>query len=309
MLIAVYHGTVPNAKNKEKVDLLRFFAQGARAAGDQVIEVAGHNVIRSDVAVIQGWITDDPVLRNHLDLRRRVIQQALGNHKKVVAVDSNLFLYADPTNRLHYLRYSFNSVFPDSGIYCDDNPSAQRWNTVSQDLGISLQPWRSHGGHVLLLLQRNGGWSMAHYDVQQWANDVITELRLHTDRDIVIRAHPGDKQAKSYLDAATGRCRIKWSKRVRLSTNPDLRQDLQGCWAVVNHNSSPAVAAAIEGVPVFVTDSARSQARDIANTNLADIENPRMPDRLPWVHRLAMSHWKFNELQTGMTWRHMRQWV
>jgi len=309
MLVAVYHATVPNAKNQEKVDLLKFFAQGVTAAGDRVIEVPGNEVIRSDVSVIQGWVTDDPNLRNHLALRKRVISQCLAAGRKVVAVDSNLFLYADPKNSLHYLRYSFNSVFPDKGIYCDENPVAQRWQTISQDLGISLRPWRSSGGHVLLLLQRNGGWSMAHYDVQQWALDVIDQIQQHSDRNIVIRPHPGDKQAKHYLDPASGLCRIKWKKSVRISTNSDLRQDLRDCWAVVNHNSSPAVAAAIEGIPVFVTDSQKSQARDIANTDLAQIENPKMPDRQAWVERLAMSHWKFDELRSGQTWRHMRQWV
>ena len=309
MLVAIYHGSVPNAKNQEKVDLLRFFAQGVTAAGDRVIEVRDTNIIRSDVAVIQGWITDEPNPRNHLALRRRVITQCLANNKKVVAVDSNVFLYANPKNPLHYLRYSFNSVFPDQGIYCDNNPVAHRWQNISRDLGISLQPWRRSGDHILLLLQRNGGWSMAHYDVQQWALDVIDKIHQHSDRHVIIRPHPGDKQARHYLDPASGLCRIKWKKSVRISTNPDIRQDLRNCWAVVNHNSSPAVAAAIEGIPVFVTDTQKSQARDIANIDLANIENPLMPDRQAWVERLAMSHWKFDELRLGDTWRHMRQWT
>lgn len=226
-----------------------------------------------------------------------------------LAVDSNLFLYADPKNHHHYLRYSFNGVFPNTGIYCDHRPDPARWQTISQDLGIQLKPYRSHGDHVLLLLQRNGGWSMGGMDVQDWANQVIETLQQHTDRHIVVRSHPGDKDARSYLDASTGRCRIKWKKSVRLSTNPDLRQDLANAWAVVNHNSSPVVAAAIEGYPVFVTDPLRSQCQDIANRDLRVIESPELPDRQAWVERLAMSHWKFTEVQQGHTWRHMRQWI
>jgi hypothetical protein len=307
--VAIYHSSVPSTKNREKVDVLEYFGQGVWAAGDQRIDVRDHNIVEADVSVIQGWITQERDLRHHLDLRRRVIDHCLGTGRKVVAIDSNLFLYADPKNSHHYLRYSFNSVFPDSGIYCDQPSDPARWRAISQDLGISLRPYRRNGDHVLLLLQRNGGWSMAGTDVQDWANSVIETLQQHTDRHIVVRAHPGDRAALQYLDPRTGQCRIKWKKSVRLSNNPDLRQDLQNCWAVVNHNSSPVVAAAIEGYPVFVTDPQRSQCRDIANIDLANIENPNLAERQAWIERLAMSHWKFTELQRGQAWRHMRQWV
>ena len=307
MKVAIYHATVPNAKNQEKVNLLRFFAQGVAAAGDQAIDVSGHHVVMSDVAVIQGWVTEDDNLRKHLALRRHVINWYQAHGKRVVAVDSNLFLYADPANARHYLRYSFDSVFPGQGIYCDDRPDPQRWVSISRDLGVSLRPYRDQGHHVLVLLQRNGGWSMGSLDVQDWANRVIEQLRRHTNRPIVVRAHPGDKAAQQYL--SPGQCRIRWDKSLRLSTQRDLLADLKNCWAVVNHNSSPVVAAAIEGYPVFVTDPNRSQAREIANTDLSQIENPNLPDRQAWVERLAMSHWKFDELRSGQAWRHMRQWV
>lgn len=97
--------------------------------------------------------------------------------------------------------------------------------------------------------------------------------------------------------------------RATISHSPNLMHDLHQCWAVINHNSSPAVAAAIEGYPVFVTDPERSQCQEIANTDLAQIESPVLPDRLAWVQRLAMSHWKFDELRSGAAWRHIRQFV
>lgn len=309
MRVAIYHATVPNAKNQEKVDLLRWFSQGVGVNQDTAIDVSNHSIIDADVGVIQGWITAETSLRSHLALRRSVIQHQLAQRRRVVAVDSNLFLYANTQNPLHYLRYSFDSVFPDQGCYCDDRPDPDRWQQISRDLGISLRDWRQRGDHILLLLQRNGGWSMANYDVQDWALNTIAVLRQYTDRPIVIRAHPGDRAAGDYLDRSSGRCRIPWNRQVRLSTNPALQQDLVNAWAVVNHNSSGTVAAAIEGYPVFVTDPARSQSRDIANTDLAAIERPQMPDRQAWVQRLAMSHWKFDELRSGQAWRHMRQWV
>ena len=302
MQVAVYHRTVPNAKNQEKVDLLRYFSQGVSAVGDQAIDIHDLRVRNTAVAVIQGWVTDTPAPKAHTQLRNSVITQQLRLKKHVVAVDSNLFLYANTANPMHYLRYSFNGVFPNTGIYCDDQPDPARWDSISTNLGIALKDYRTQGNHILLCLQRNGGWSMGRFNVADWATQTIATLRLYTDRPIVIRAHPGDKNSNQYINNITG-------KNIQISTSASLIDDLRNCWAVVNHNSSPVVAAAIEGYPVFVTDPTRSQCRDIANIDLTQIENPQLPDRQQWVERLAMSHWNFNELQSGQCWRHMHQYV
>jgi hypothetical protein len=99
-------------------------------------------------------------------------------------------------------------------------------------------------------------------------------------------------------------------KGVRLSKpEATLEDDLRNCWAVVNYNSSPTVGAAIEGYPIFVTDPSKSQCAEIANKNLADIENPTLPDRQNWVNRLAMFHWNFAEITNGKCWAHMRRYV
>lgn len=306
MQVSVYHRTVPNAKSQEKVDVLRFFAEGVVKNNDSAINVDDHSYRAADVAVIQGWIANNTASQ-HLQLRNGVIQKQLQKRRYVVAIDSNLFLYSTPGNSDHYLRYSFNGVFPNTGIYCDDRVDPMRWNKISQRLGLSLKPYRSSGDHILLALQRNGGWSMDRYHVVDWTAQTILEIRKHTDRPIVIRAHPGDKTAKDYIGSFDA---INELKNVRLSAaGSTLLDDLRNCWAVVNHNSSPAVGAAIEGYPIFVTDPDKSQCRDVANTDLSKIENPNMPDRQAWAQRISMFHWNFEELRSGECWAHMRQWV
>lgn len=307
--IVVYHKSVPNAKNQEKIDVLNFFSQGARAVGDTVTDVKDNSFYAAKVAVIQGWVTDRAETKSHLALRNRVIQEQIKNNRYVVAIDSNLFLYADTKNSMHYLRFSFNGIFPNTGIYCDSNPDPMRWKKISNNLNIAVKDYRTSGNHILLLLQRNSGWSMGGFDVQDWCNQTIEKIRQHTDRPIVVRPHPGDKQASLYLNPGSGKCRIAWNKKVKLSVKSNLLDDLRDCWAAVNHNSSPVVAAAIEGVPVFVTDPARSQCREIANTDFSLIEQPQMLNRQAWVERLAMSHWNFDELRSGECWRHMRNFI
>jgi len=245
----------------------------------------------------------------HLQLRNTVIQQQIKNKKYVVGVDSNLFLYSNTNNPLHYLRYSFNGIFPNTGIYCDTEIDPSRWQKLSNNLNISLKDYRTNGDHILVCLQRNGGWSMDGFDVQDWANYVIDKIRQHSDRHIIIRPHPGDKDSINYLNPRLGRCKIKFSKRVTLSYNKDLIADLKSCWAAVNYNSSPVVGAAIEGYPIFVTDPARSQCAEIANLDFSQIENPLLPDRQKWVERLSMFHWNFDELKSGECWQHMKKFI
>jgi hypothetical protein len=306
--VAIYHKSVPNGKNLEKIQLLQNFSQGVRAAGDTVFDVDHYSVVAADVGVIQGWVSGKPDAQ-HTILRNNVIIQQKFLNKFVVCADSNLFLYANTDNPLHYLRYSFNDVFPNQGIYCDTEIDPMRWTKISQNLNIHLKPYRAYGDHILILLQRNGGWSMSGYDVQDWAISVIDTIRSFTDRPIVIRAHPGDKAARTYLNPDSPHCRIKFSKRVRLSNNTRLTDDLVNCWAAINYNSSPAVGAAIEGIPIFVTDPIRSQSAEIANRDLSQIENPMLPDRQRWVERLSMFHWNFNELRSGECWSHMRKFI
>jgi hypothetical protein len=308
-IVAIYHASIPNIKNQEKIDLLKYFSQGVSAAGDKALDIVDTKYHFTDVGVIQGWLGEGIITSKHLILRNLVIQEQIKRKKYVVSADSNLFLYANTSNPLHYLRYSFNGVFPNTGIYCDSEIDPARWQKISKNLGLSLKDYRTSGEHILICLQRNGGWSMGSTDIQEWALKTIDTLRRHTNRPIVIRPHPGDKTSKETIRPGNPKCRIKFSKAVRLSSNPLLSDDLKNCWAVINYNSSPVVGAAIEGYPIFVSDPGKSQSAEIANTDLSQIENPRMPDRQRWVERLSMFHWNFDELKSGECWQHMRKFI
>lgn len=296
-----------NAKN-EKVDSLVKFARGADLHADTVGNLHhGRDMVQADVGVILGWVHADSPNSPHLQVRRNVIEHQTSRGQYVVSIDSNLFLYKNTDNPHHYLRYSFNGIFPNTGIYCDDQIDPARWEKISVDIGIRPKQWRNHGDHILFTLQRNGGWSMGKTSVPQWLTKTYHKIRQYTDRPIVLRPHPGDRAAKDYVQRwinQSGLVNVGISKPKR-----SLEQDLENCWAVVAHNSSPTVGAAIEGIPIFVTDPERSQCAEIANKKLSSIENPRMPDRLPWLQRLSMFHWNFDDLESGRAWSHMRNYI
>lgn len=316
MKVVSYIATLPSKllsrphNNDHKFLTITGFAQGVCAAGDVGIVENAMSYQASDVAFMLGWVHEHGKTAPHLTFRKQIVDNQTANGGRTIIADSNLFLYKNTANPKTYQRYSYDGVFPNTGEYCDSDPDPQRWQQIKQDIGLELQPWRKQGDHILLCLQRNGGWSMAGVTTVEWAVNTIRDLRRYTNRPIRIRSHPGDKGANSDCQRIMRLCQINKFGRVSLSQPQiDLVSDLHNCWAVVNHNSSPAVGAVIEGVPVFVTDPVRSQCADVANTVLANIENPNMPDRQHWVEKLAQFHWNHEEIANGIAWTHMKKWA
>jgi hypothetical protein len=301
--VAYYAGIPPNNSNLEKPLILDYFCQGVIAVGDTAVAHKEMSVLDCDVALIQGFVHNNGKQMPHLNLRKSAIDRQYKNGKRSLVVDSNLFLYVNKTNPLHYLRYSFDGVFPTTGFYFDKDIDPLRWQKISRDLNLNLKPWRTSGNHILLCLQRNGGWSMGGFSSIDWMNLTIASIRKYSNRPIIVRAHPGDKKIKSILKIN--------HKNVSLSTNENLVDDLRGAWATVVYNSSPSVASIIEGVPAFLTDTIpqHSQSFDVANTDISNIENPVMPDKQPWVERLAMCHWNFDELKSGEAWQFFKKYI
>lgn len=301
--VAYYGGIPPNNNNPEKPLILDYFCQGVTAMGDTAIKHQRMNAIPCDVALIQGFVHEHGKQAPHLQLRKDAISLQKRTGKRSLVVDSNLFLYVDKSNPGHYLRYSFDGVFPTTGFYFDKDVDPARWQQISKDLNITLKPWRTNGNHILICLQRNGGWSMQGMSTVDWMNQTIVKIKQYSNRPIVVRTHPGDKKIKQILTIN--------HKNVRLSTNESLINDLQGAWATVVFNSSPSVASIIEGVPSFITDPnpANSQSFEVANIDLSKIESPDLKDRQPWVEKLSMSHWNFDELKSGAAWNFFKRYI
>jgi len=300
--VVAYLAGVPSAhKSPHKIEVLQRFIAGVNAAGDQGISHTESNTLPADVGVIQGWVHEGSPNSSHLLLRKNVAANKQNKH--TIIVDSNLFNYKDKNHPLHYLRYSLDGVFPTTGNYFWDNPERQRWQQISRDLGINLQDWRTNGNHILICTQRNGGWSMKGLNVNQWLEKTVDEIKKYSNRPIIVRGHPGDKTAGSYLKTKPGRYTV--------STNEHILQDFTNAWAVITYNSTPGVAASIEGIPAFITDPIpqTSQAYPVGNYDLGNIENPELKDRQQWVERLAMCHWKFEELSNGNAWKHIRNFI
>jgi hypothetical protein len=303
--VSIYYAGIPPRNNKvEKRQVLTEFANGVRTCSfDTVTEIEQAIYTPADLAVIQGWVHEHSQMVPHLMFRKKIIEEQRKNNGHTLAIDSNLFLYRDSGNTKSYLRFSLDDVFPTTGNYFKDTVDPLRWEKIKTDIGFDLMPWRYEGRHILICLQRNGGWSMKGIHVMDWLNSTIDTIRKYSNRPIVVRGHPGDKKTKDYL---------KINKpRVFISEKANIIDDFKGAWATITYNSSPGVASVIEGIPVFVTDPLpqNSQAFPVANTDLRLIEQPSLPDRTQWIREISMCHWSFDDLRSGKAWNHIREYL
>lgn len=299
MKIAVYLAAVPQRNKQEaKRQYLTDFAYGAKAAGDDVWLVDEHQIIDSDIAVLQGWVGMKQA--PHLRLRQAVIKQQRKMGKHVLVMDSNLYGFIDPKDKDRYLRYSLNGIFPTTGYYFTNHVDPQRWDKIKAAYQWQERPWRQNGQYILMCLQRNGGWSMDGYSVIDWITDTLPKIRANTDRPILLRAHPSNQNI-------IGELRLRWPE-LQISRESDIRDDFGKAWAVITYNSSPGVAGLMCGVPTWVTDPEprRSQAYPTAFTDLGLLEKHELPDRRDFYCRLAQSHFNWEEVKSGQAWTFMR---
>ena len=311
MKVISYLQTVPNlikAKGTEKELILQYFAQGVTRKSDiGMVHNQMHIIKDADVAVIQGWV-HDKFNSSHLKLRKSIIDFYLRHGKHVITADANLFLYANRSNSPHhYLRYSFDGVFPNTGIYCDETIDRKRLKKISKNLNIQIQN-NKKGDNILLCCQRNGGWSMGAIDLFDWIDSTISKIRKHSDRHIVLRPHPGDKKTLEIFNMNNVRFKKLTNVSISKPATP-IEHDLKNTWAVVNHNSSSIVGPIIYGYHSFITDPLKSQCAEVSHTDFRFLETPNEFDREKWLQRISMFHWNFEELKSGECWAHMRNFI
>jgi len=302
----------PGNKKPQKPLIIKNFIEGVNRCGDQGIIVNSWVPTLCDVAVLQGFVHQQPQKQKHLMLRKDVFEKQKKSNKRTMIVDSSLFLYADPTQSKNYLRYGYDGIFPNTAEYCWDNPDPMRWEIIKKDLKIDLKPWRvGVGRYILICCQRDGGWSMGDLGVLPWLQYVITTARQFTKREIRVRFHPGDKNVPRHKASVNQwiNSGLPEYSNIQISGARSLKDDFELAHAVIGHNSSPTVASVIEGIPTLVTDPDRAQVNGVCLQKWQDIDSPIEFDRELWIRKIAQIHWTLDEVKTGMAWQHLRKYV
>lgn len=145
---------------------------------------------------------------------------------------------------------------------------------------LNLAKWSAKGRHILVTLQSELYFDLLMpYSRKEWLQRVIEQLKLHTDRPIIVREkpHPSRPQAQKI----------------------PFEHQLINCYALVTLNSATAIECIMKGIPAFVTDP-NCAIVPCANTKLSRIESPKFFDRVSWLEILADNQWSAREIEKGV---------
>lgn len=158
-------------------------------------------------------------------------------------------------------------------------------------LGVSLKDFQQKRKSSILIctqLPESLQWQgMPRSDI--WLRNLISDLRMHTDRKIVVRPHP-----RQNFRPPPGDFKLDLPKKLA-NTYDDFDIDFNH-HAVINHNSGPTVQSAINGTPVICHTSGLAYP---VSDKLENIENIQLPDREKWFLDLCHTEWTADEIATG----------
>ena len=141
---------------------------------------------------------------------------------------------------------------------------------------IKLQPWKTDGNYILIIAPSN--FQIDYHNISSWVDDTIKTLKQYTDR----------------------RIKVRWKNDKR-----PLKEDIQGAYAVVAHNSAVVVEAIMNGVPVFCDKM--NMGVPIGLTDFTKIEQPIKPGRLNWIYSLLANQFTMTEIKNGTAWRKVNE--
>jgi len=298
----VYISSVANVKkHSRKSQCLESFATGVANSGGRVRVEHDYVYTPGRLAVMLGWATTNTGGRN-IALRKEIIAEQRRRGLATMCIDASCWKYTDEGSR--YLRYSLGGPFYDRAEYANRDSDSTKWHEIRQALDIELKPPQSNPrGHILICMQRDGGFAMKTLDPLEWLAQKIQQIREYSSRQIMIRPHPGDYRPEDFVHYR-GRSDVKL-------VDPEATQltdNLNGAHAAVFFNSSASVAAVCAGVPVFADDSS-CVAWQVANRDIAHIESPATFAREQWLYDLSAAHWSDADAQAGRIWKKFQSYL
>ena len=252
----------------------------------------------------------------HKHLREKY-QYIKDSGKPFIVVESAVFRknLVFPPGPMTYHRYSWWSYFRDEGDYNNYNCPPDRWLQIKKDQKIEIKDWKTSGDYILLILQRPGDSSLknllAKYKTySNFLMSVITDIRQHTDRKIVVRLHPMRQPAQLEIINNLTIKNIEISKNTAGASpfegGTGLYEDLKNAKVVVGFNSNALTETVCEGVPTFSLCPS-SMAWECSNTDLENLENPLYYNRDPWLYNLGYCQWREDEITRGDPWFHLME--
>lgn len=208
-------------------------------------------------------------VNNNLDMVHKLEK----NNQTYWFTDTPYFGRFDNKNLLpdnHYWRICKNRIHAKFISDCD----SKRFDHFN----IKVRPYKNNGKYILVCPSSVG----IHKYLRKttWTNDIVEEIKKHTDRPIKIRQKPRGRGTSGPSEATVS-----------------LEKDLQDAYACVTSCSISAVEAICNGVPVFCDE--KSFATPVAETDITKIESPKIIDPYQWLCSLAYQQFTPEEIENG----------
>ena len=158
-----------------------------------------------------------------------------------------------------------------------DRPS-DRW----EKLKYKIPAWKKDGRNILVVMPSEKPAKFYGIDMNAWREEVITTLKQHTDRPIIVR----EKASRPERTVKT------------------IYKELDNAYAVVTLQSIAATEAILYGVPAFTF--APNAAEQLTLNDLTKIEKPFYPDddlKYNWACHLAYGQFHIEELANGTAYK------
>ena len=291
---------------------VNFISESIRQGGDEFYSVDSiHDPI---VKQADGFVQTNMLKPKHATPDRSGPYEYIIDSKKPFLVNES------PSFRRYckivsHKRYGWYSYKWTDGVFGNENCPPDRWNKFQNATGIKLKDWKSPGDKILIMGQKEGDSSlMPLYEngytcFREWVQEIVDEIRKHTDREIIIRPHPRNLRA-----GVKGARSIK-GKNVFVSDYITHRQpqggegldaDLKQAYCIVTYNSLSAVESVCDGIPTFTLDNG-SMAWPVGHKDLSQIENLNYNiDRTQWCNDIAYTQWDNKECKSGEAWAHLK---
>lgn len=240
---------------------------------------AGHQVVleNEDISVIWSILWSGRMRNN-----RKIYYSAINSNRPVLIVEvGNL-------KRGVTWRISLNHI-NNLGIFANTKDLD---HSRPEKLGLSLSEFQKNRGNNILIAcqhQESLQWE-GMPPMKTWLESIVSKIQEHTRRQIVVRPHPRSPFSVNIPG-------IIFERPQKIPNTYDNFDISYNYHCVINHNSGPAVQAAIQGVPILCDSSSLAAPLSI---DYKDLETPYLSDRKDWFLKLCHTEWTVEEIQKGI---------
>lgn len=246
----------------------------------------GCGTIPVDTNNFSYFLSDGPLVLRGI-LKHKIMKQCLRDGRDFYYVDTGYFGNEKTEQNPNGWKYWHRIVKND----LQHTVVVDRPDDRFKMFGKKFSPWKKSGSKIMLALPDEKPMKYYGLDLETWKNDTISEIRKHTDREIVIR------------DRAPKR-----KDRIETDTLEEALQD--DVFALVTYNSTAATEAVFLGIPVFTLAPANAAA-PMGYQDLSQIETPRYPDQdelYKWASHLAYGQFHVSEMKDGSAISKLKEW-